>query len=226
MKNINDIFDSLALNPSRNIKEDILRQHSDNDTFKRAIFLALDPFTQFYIRKIPKYNRDLTDTIDLDEAMDYLAKLSSREMTGNKAIDTLRWILQSCSTDDAKVIERIIKKDLRCGVSSSTVNKIWKDLVHEYPCMLASGYDDKLVDKMPFPAFTQTKLDGMRFNAIVEGDNVVFRSRNGKEIDIKSDLLKKAFLASVDNLRAPLSQTALVFDGELLVVDEIGRAHV
>ena len=121
MKNINDIFDSLALNPSRNIKEDILRQHSDNDTFKRAIFLALDPFTQFYIRKIPKYNRDLTDTIDLDEAMDYLAKLSSREMTGNKAIDTLRWILQSCSTDDAKVIERIIKKDLRCEIGRAHV---------------------------------------------------------------------------------------------------------
>lgn len=210
---LNQLFEQLAADSGRNFKIDLLSQHKDNQLLKRVVFLALDPFTQFYIRKIPSYTPADTSKYDLNFTLDYLGDLSARVKTGNAAIDHLTDILESLSADDAKVVERIIQKDLKCGVSESTVNKVWPGLIHEYPCMLASAYDQKLVDKVKFPAYCQLKLDGMRFNAIVRNGAVEFRSRNGKEVQIADPTFAQPFIymAAGQNV---------VFDGELLVKQE------
>lgn len=212
--NINQIFETLASNNSRNFKIDFLKQHQDNLILKQVVFLALDPFTQFYIRKIPTYVSNPAD-VDLWEAMQRLDLLSKRELTGNAAIEMLANLLSAVHPDDAEVIKRIIGKDLKCGVSESTVNKIWPNLIAEYPCMLTSAFDQKLIDKLTFPAYVQLKLDGMRMNAIVKAGTVEFRSRNGKEIHIPNEVFKLPFLYMAQGRN-------VVFDGELLVTDSSG----
>lgn len=206
---VNQIFEDLAANNSRLFKLDYLKQHEHNVVLKQVIKLALDPFTQFYIRKIPKYERILNTDITLTEALDQLGYLSKRIYTGNKGIEHLRLILCNLPEESAKVIERVIAKDLKCGVSVATVNEIWPGLIAEYPCMLCSGYEEKLVDKIPFPAYVQLKLDGMRFNAIVRSGEVEFRSRNGKEIELLGFL--------EDEFKTMAGDLDIVFDGELTV---------
>lgn len=208
---INAIFETLASNSSRNFKIDVLKQNEDNELLKQVIFLALDPFTQFYIRKIPSYKSAPASLAgSLDASLDGLKMLSSRLVTGNAAIEYLADLLGNLTADDAKVVERIIAKDLKCGVSEATVNAVWPGLVHEYPCMLASAYDQKLIDKIKFPAYVQVKLDGMRFNAIVRNGAVEFRSRNGKEIQIADPTFALPFIYMA-------AGHDVVFDGELLV---------
>jgi ATP-dependent DNA ligase len=215
---IYSIIQELESDNSRLAKEAVLIKNKDNETLKRVFFLALDPFTQFYIRKIPKYDQIYKTTFGLEWALDELSRLSSREYTGNKAIEHLTYILSSLTEDNAKVIERVIGKDLKCGVSEKTANKIWKGLIPEYPCMLASGFDEKLVEKIQWPAIVQLKLDGMRFNAIVKGDTVEFRSRNGKELTIPDPAFAKPFIELRNHYGADY-----VFDGELLVIDDFGK---
>jgi len=209
--NINKFFESLAANASRNFKIEQLSSHSDNETLREVVRLALDPFTNFYIRKIPSYTQD-KHTTSLENALNGLYDLSSRTVTGNAAIEYLRMLLSSLSIDDAKVIERVVQKDLKCGVQVSTANVVWSGLIREYPVMLCSGFEQKLVDKVQFPALVQLKMDGMRFNAIVRNGKVEYRSRNGKEIqllgNLDADFIKMA--GDVD----------CVFDGELLVNDK------
>lgn len=207
--NINAFFESLAANASRNFKIEQLTKHSDNETLREVVRLALDPFTQFYIRKIPSYVTS-DKTTSLDNAIGGLFELSQRIVTGNAAIEYLRMLLSSVSADDAKVIERIIAKDLKCGVQVSTANAVWGGLIKEYPVMLCSGYEQKLIDKVKFPAYVQLKMDGMRFNAIVREGKVEFRSRNGKEINLLGHL-EKEFIAMAGDVDC-------VFDGELLVM--------
>lgn len=207
---VNQIFEDLAANNSRLFKLDYLKQHQNNDLLKQVIKLALDPFTQFYIRKIPQYRQIDNTDISLQEALDQLGYLSKRIYTGNKGIEHLRSILCNLPPESARVIERIIAKDLKCGVSTSTVNEIWPKLIHEYPCMLCSGYEEKLVNKIPFPAYVQLKMDGMRFNAIVRSGEVEFRSRNGKEINLLGFL--------EDEFKQMAGNVDMVFDGELTVI--------
>ena len=213
-----EILNELEANNSRNFKIELLTKHKDNELLKEVCRLANDPFTQFYQRKIPEYEYELMDSpYELKWAIDSLSKLSTRMFTGNNAIFVLKEILSCISSDDAKVIERIIQKDLKCGVNTSTINKVWPNLIPEFPCMLCSPFEQKLVDKILFPAIVQKKEDGMRFNAIVKFDRdlkgtVEFRSRNGKEITL---------LGSLEQEFIDLAYGKdLVFDGELLVMDE------
>lgn len=208
---VNDILNLIAADDGRNYKIDILNDHYGDEVLKESVRLALDPLTQFYQRKIPSYTPNTTDhAASLKSMLPALSDLSNRVVTGHAAIDRLTAILEAVSADDAKVIERIIAKDLRCGVSVSTTNKVWPKLIHEYPVMLCSQYEQKLVDKIKFPAYVQMKMDGMRFNAIVRNGGVEFRSRNGKELDLKGNL--------VDEFLALANGVECVFDGELLVM--------
>ena len=212
MAEVYDILEDLAANPSRNYKIAKLQEHENNKVLREVVRLALDPFTQFYIRKIPKY--EATGSGCLLQAMDKLFELSSRIVTGHAAIEHLTQVLESLSPTNAKVLERIIAKDLKCGVSTATANEVWMGLILDYPCMLASQYDQKLVDKIQWPAYVQLKLDGMRFNAVVRDNQVEFKSRNGKTIDLLGNL-EAEFIELANGMD-------VVFDGELLVADEDG----
>lgn len=204
-----NILNELSSTSSRLEKEAILKREEKNELLKRVFFLAYDPFTQFYIRKIPAYTPEKDLWLHLKDALKRLNKLSSRELTGNAAIQHLAAALSDVNKEDAEVLERIISKDLKCGASEATANKIWPGLIHEYPCMLASGYDEKLVKKIKFPAMVQLKMDGMRFNAIVRDGSCEFRSRNGKEINLLGNL-EDQFISMANGKN-------LVFDGELVV---------
>jgi hypothetical protein len=207
--NINAFLNTLAANPSRNFKIEELEKHADNETLREVIRLALCPFTQFYQRKIPAYTCDGTNA-NIESILPALYDLSSRQVTGNAAIEYLRMLLSSLNPDDAKVLERIIDKSLDCGVQVSTANAVWSGLIKEYPVMLCSQFEQKLVDKIKFPAYVQLKMDGMRFNAIVRDGKCEFRSRNGKEIQLLGNL-EKEFIALAGDVDC-------VFDGELLVM--------
>jgi ATP-dependent DNA ligase len=203
------ILDEINSSASRLHKEAVLNRNKDNEDLQEAFRLAYDPYTQFYIRKIPDHKPQGKDS--LKSAMSRLSLLSSRTVTGNAGIEHLKIVLGSVHPADATIIQRILAKDLRCGVSEATINKIWPGLIAEYPVMLASPYDAKLVDRIHWPAMTQLKMDGMRFNAIVEDGKVEFRTRNGREIDLLGELEEDFIgLAGGENL---------VFDGELIVVN-------
>jgi ATP-dependent DNA ligase len=208
-----DILNEIVDTPSRNEKEAILKREVNNDLLRRVFFLAYDPFTQFYIRKIPEYERNETShAASLEGLLPGLQALSSRRATGNAGIYHLQTMLQALNVKDAEVLERIIGKDLKCGASGSTANKVWPGLIAEFPCMLCTPSDEKILSKFKFPAFAQLKMDGMRFNAIVKDGKCEFRSRNGKEINLLGNLEQEFVkLANGQNL---------VFDGELLVVVE------
>ena len=220
-----DILTELESDNSRLFKEEILRKNLDNETLKRVLKAALDPYTQYYQRKIPKYSRKEDQPIkSLNWALSGLNQLTSREYTGNAAIDHLQKILSLVTEENAEVIKRVVTKDLKCGVSIATVNKIFgKDFIKTYPCMLASAFNQKAFEAIKYPALVQTKMDGMRSNIIIDSEGVVdVRSRNGKQIAlsghfdefVKNVFYKSPTLANLDTFHGA------VLDGELLVLDE------
>ena len=124
MNTVYTVLDKLAADNSRLAKEAILKSELANEDFWHAVRLALDPFTNFYIKKIPAYTRSRRANLSMHQALESLGRLSRREVTGNAGIDHLVHILENVSASDSLVIERVIAKDLKCGVSEATINKI------------------------------------------------------------------------------------------------------
>lgn len=207
---IKNILDELAKSNSRKTKLSILNEHKENETLKKVVYLAAHPLVNFFIQKIPEYKQRSNPKLDLSEAIRMTIELHHRLVTGNKAIDHLAYILSNVDFDDAEVIKRIINKNLKCGVSIATINSVWPKLIQTYPCLLASSYSYKLFEKIKFPAFTQLKMDGMRFNAIVNNGVCEFRSRSGREIMINHKPLYDDFIKMSKG-------NNVVFDGELVV---------
>ena len=208
------ILNRLEAASGRLEKEAILKSNCSNELLKRAFELALDPTINFYIKQIPDACPPLTiGQLTLEYAFEKLSELSTRRVTGDRAKNLLARTLGALDMDDQEVLKRVIGRSLKCGVSEGTVEKVWPYLRLSYPCMLVSPMDAKT--KLKFPMMAQTKMDGMRFNAMVEGDAVTYRSRNGKELDLKG-VLDADFLARANGFD-------VVFDGELLIWGTDGK---
>lgn len=212
------ILEHIGSDTKRSHKLALIEQHKDNELFKRVVKLALDPYVNFFIRKIPDYTFRFIDGEDdshetLSWALDELEKLSSRQLTGNAGIEHLNRVLSSLASDDATVVCRIIGKDLRCGMADGIVNAVIPNFIPTYPCLLARPYDEKNIKNIVFPAYSQLKADGLRANALVKSGKVVTCGRSGREIDL---------LGELDNdilLLAEKYDCDMFFDGEFVVVD-------
>jgi len=207
LNSVYNILEECASDNGKLFKINVLEENLDNRVLEQVILATLDPYTQYHIKKIPAYIKDSSPSITLQYALDELKKLSSRELTGHAGRDHLLDLLRQLSEDDGEVIKRVIGKNLKCGVNVGTVNKVYgKNFIPKYPCMLASAYKSENFKHINFPAYVQTKMDGMRANIISENGKVSVRSRNGKYIELHGlfdDYIEDG-----------------VIDGELIVLDK------
>ena len=184
-----DILNELDATSSRNRKEEILKAHVDNDLLKLVLKTSMDPQYNFYISKTPSERINMGPKT-LQEAIDFvLENFATRKITGNAAKVEYAELLGSLSPDDAIVLERIIKRDLRCGTKIATVNKVFgEDYIYTHPVLLCEKFSiesaNKLIKKNG-RAFIQLKSDGARATISVYEDKVIVHSRNGEVIDCK-----------------------------------------
>lgn len=186
------IINQIAADPSRNAKEAILTANKDNETLKAVFKAAYDPTVKYYLKKIPEAKSALGDaprhmTIELPRALSNLSVLSERNLTGTAAIEYLADLLFMMNEDDREVISRVIVGDLKCGATDSTANKIWKNLIPEYPYMRCCLPKDTKLDKWNWKkgAYSQLKADAMFANLDIFNDGeVMLTSRNGSQFPI------------------------------------------
>lgn len=209
------ILEDIGNKSGRLDKIALIRENIDNPLFKEVLKLGLDPYINFYVRKIPDY--EATNQKTLDWALVELEKLTSRQLTGHAGISHLTNTLSSLSAADAIVIERIIGKDFRAGFSDGSVNAVIEGFISTYPCLLARPYDEKNIKNIKFPAYSDLKADGLRVNFIVEGTKISICGRSGRAIDLLGEMD-----AELVELGAQYADPQ-VFDGELVVVDENGK---
>lgn len=205
------ILEEIGADTKKSYKEALVEQHKTNALFMRVAKLALDPYVNFYIRKIPDYKA--TGAKSLEWALDELTKLSERQLTGSAGIEHLRTVLSSLNADDATVVARIIGKDLRCGMADGTINRVVEGFIPTYPCLLARPFDEKNIKNITYPAFSQLKADGLRANVIVKAGKVTTCGRSGRDIDLLGELDSDALMV------ANHYGCDMFFDGEFVVVD-------
>lgn len=224
MSQIFPILEQLSSSRSRLHKEAVLADNKENVLFRRVLQYALNGLMPFYMRAAPEYTPAISEsdaTVTLDDFLDVLDLLSARVVTGHAARDLVVENLSKMAPGDADVGARVLAKDLRCGISHKTVNKILgKDFVSEYPVLLAEKKSDKYIaENITWPAFCQNKFDGMRSNAVLDTDGaVLWFTRNGKTLSFHNVLD-----CSVTQFITHTGRSSGMLDGELVVLDENGN---
>ena len=211
MTKVQTILEKLENTNSQKEKIEILK--TMNEIQKRWFKMCYNNLISFGVKKIPEYSSE-SSSLDTMSIMDILEKeFVTREITGNAAIERLRDILSNA--EEPEVVERLIKRDARCSVNSTLLNKVFPNLIPEIPCMLAQPMNEKTLKNIEFPAFSQLKADGMRCITFITSNNVRMFSRNGTEIicePLKNTLMTIGQIE--ENLLS--DNVTLMLDGELI----------
>ena len=210
-----DIIARLEADNSRLAKEAILKEAYEEGLpeFFEGLTMALDPLVTFGVKKVPERTDVLTGQgLDWNTFFILANQLINRELTGHAARDAIELAMGVATTEQWNgFYRRILIKDLRCGVSEKTVNKVAPGTVPVFTCALAhdsAKHEKKMVGKKQI----EIKLDGVRVLVVIKGDKVEMFSRNGKQFH--------NFDHIIDEIKEVLKEHPvpypLVLDGEVM----------
>jgi DNA ligase 1 len=219
MSNCASIIRILEDHPSRLNKEGIIESEAKmgNTELFEGFRMALDGLYTFGVKKVPTHGGPDGQGLPWEAFKELAHLLYTRQLTGHDARDAIELAL-SASTQSQwnDWYRRILIKDLRCGVSEKTVNKVLKDFpeiksVPVFECMLAhdgANHEKKIAGKK----LLEPKLDGVRVLTFVNMDNrtVTQYTRNGKEL-VNFPHITKAIEDNID-----LIGRSVILDGEMI----------
>ena len=214
------IIRQLEIHNSRINKEQILEAAMQEglDEFFEGVRMALDKLYTFGVKQVPTKDVNEGQGLSWDNFKQLAESLYRRELTGHAARDAIK-LAMDVSTQGQwnDFYRRILIKDLRCGVSEKTVNKVAKSLklsqysVPVFECMLAhdgANHEAKITGKK----ILQPKLDGVRAITVIdyESRTVTQYTRNGKVLE-NFKHITDYLLDNIDNFGR-----SYVLDGEIV----------
>lgn len=212
-----DVIAELEADNSRLSKEAIVKREAlaGNEELFRGFRAAYDAMITFGVKKVDEKSGN-GPGLDAARFWTVAEQLSKRELTGDAARNEIEVLKESATAVEWNSwYRRILIKDMRCGTSDSTVNKVAGKINERYnipvfSCQLAhdsANHESKVAGKK----LVEVKLDGVRVLTIVyTNGNVVQYSRNGKEL-VNFPHVKEQFSRVAHTL-----EEAMVFDGEIM----------
>ena len=213
------VINNLENHPSRLNKEGILQVQAqeNNLEFFTGCRLALDPLITFGVKQVPERKGPDGPGYSWNAFEANVQRLIKREITGHAARDLIQEMMEhSTNLQWNQWYRRILIKDLRCGVSEKTINKVLKDFpnipsIPVFECMLAhdgANHENKITGKK----LLEVKLDGVRVLTIINVENrtVTQYSRNGKEL-VNFSHITESLEKNID-----LFERSYVLDGEMV----------
>jgi DNA ligase-1 len=211
---------NLETHNSRLDKEGIIEVIAQEkcDEFFEGCRLALDPMITFGLKQIPEKKDEDGPGLPWGSFTLALTGFVTRNVTGNTARDMIQAMMKSATKKEWNGwYRRILIKDLRCGVSEKTINKVVEKKYADYAipvfgCQLAhdsANHESKVSGKK----YIEVKLDGVRVITIVRTDGRVdMFSRNGKELINFPHIVEQ--ISNVVKQDPP--EYDLVLDGEIM----------
>jgi len=213
-----EIIHQLELHPSRLDKEKILSEAMERglDDFFEGIRMALDPLVTFGVKIVPEKDNEKSQNFLWKDFRALANKLIQRELTGHAARDAIITAMESATKEEWNgFYRRVLIKDLRCGVSEKTINKIAKKFpkyaIPIFSCPLAhdsANHEKKMIGKKQI----EIKLDGVRVFTIIRQNKVEMFSRNGKQFHNFGHIISEIEKA----LKEDPASYDLVLDGEVM----------
>ena len=217
-------IEQLNESDSRLHKEDVLMRAlaAQDHIFLNGLRICCNPYITFGVKQIPSTEGITGAPNPYEEFEDLLTNLMIRQLTGNAARDAILGMSLKFDSDEWNLfLAPILRRDMRCGISEKTINKICKGTPYEIPtfgCQLAANSEGR--PEMNGVKWLEPKLDGARVLLIV-GDDGIYQSatccsRNGKVFDNFTHV-EQQVLQYAAEIRAALNSPAgFVLDGEIM----------
>ena len=203
------VIQKLESDNSSLFKQSVIKENLDNEEFLLGAKMCLDPLVTFGVKQVPFSETD-GPGLPWKEFEQLAYELQTRQLTGHDARDAIQRDCDMATNEQWNDwYRRILIKDLRCGTGAKLINKVQKDTIPLFGCMLAHD-GAKHPKKIAGECYVEYKYDGVRVIAIVQNNSATLYSRNGK------------LLSNFPHIEEALSKPEfnnLVFDGEVMSDD-------
>ena len=212
-----NVIAELETDNSRLFKEAVVAREvkAGNAEFFEGCKLALDSMITFGLKQIKEKTDEDGAGLSWSDFSSTVNGFITRKVTGNAARDAVSDLTARATKEQWNGwYRRILIKDLRCGVSETTINKMAKGhdefSVPVFSCQLAHDSANH-ESKVSGPKLIEVKLDGVRVITIVYPDGRVDQfSRNGKEL-VNFPHVKEQIAQVASSFTEPM-----VLDGEIM----------
>jgi hypothetical protein len=131
------LIEAIAAQPKKTEKIALLTGHAADESLRRVLDLALNPFARFGVRDLPARRLNGQNMLG-DRHWALAAQLLDRELTGHAARDAIQAALDDLNAESAALFSRILGKDLRAGIGDALVNAAFPGLIPEFAYMRCS----------------------------------------------------------------------------------------
>jgi DNA ligase-1 len=180
-------------------------------------YLAYNPYFVYGVRQVPETAGIVDQANPWVEFWALLEGLRTRSITGHRARDQIEAMSLRFDTEEWNgMCRRVIIKDLRCGISEKTINKVCKKTdwaIPVFTCQLAQDSTEHPA-KMQGRKRLEVKLDGVRVLAVCTSAGVTLYSRNGKVFENFPQIAEA--IESIYRLLPTSTMGSFVFDGEIV----------
>lgn len=180
MEKVIEILEKVK-NASGKAKQQVLEENKDNVLLQEVLKFVYNPYTVTGLSD-NKISKEVPQVdIDVPQDIESVFKYILVNNTGtDKDIRYIQIFIQRQPVEYQKMYEEIFTKKLKIGVTATTINKVWEDLIPEYE--VQQGHPlHKRIDKILNEDIILTqKFDGLRATARVEKGNVQIFSRQGQ----------------------------------------------
>jgi DNA ligase 1 len=222
-------------------KEDVIRQalaaaklgNDISHRFLRYAKACYNPYTTFGVKQIPDTVGIVNAANPWGDFSDLLLSLSYRQLIGHAARDAITEMSERFDSDEWNLfLAPILRRDMRCGISATTINKVVKNTDYEIPvfsCQLATNCENR--PEMKGSKRLEPKLDGVRALMLIfpgsrtPAGQVSCLSRNGKvfenfrhiEQQIQDNLSEiTQAISNVGGFSSSALKKGFVLDGEIV----------
>lgn len=162
MKKIYDLIKILKETSSTKSKLEILSRYESDADVKEYMRLVHSSEVTLGVAKVPIFNKVGDKELDLSTLGIITEKLAKREYTGSLAVGAITTYGEILNEECQHLLSRWVERSLDAGVSVSTINKVWPELIRVQPymrCMLPTDTDLTKWDWSK-GVYVQTKEDG------------------------------------------------------------------
>ena len=174
-KKLIKIVHALRLARGNNAKLAILKEHSDNELWKKFLIYTYDGSLTYGVSapKDPAF-----DEVEIPESMFYqLQDLITRKVTGNEA----KMLAKMLSDTYGEIPRLILGRSIKAGVSYTTINKAYPGLIFVFESM--KGKDCPITE---WPVASSIKYDGVKIFTFVTPTETFFTTSTGASFVFQS----------------------------------------
>jgi DNA ligase-1 len=191
---------------------------ADAQAFLFNCYQAYNPYHTFHVKQVDEVSGQSGRPNSWTQFWAVLEALRTRSVTGNLARESIIECSKLFDDDEWNMVcRRVIIKDLRCGISEKTLNKVLANTdwaIPVFSCQLAQDSADH-PRKLKGIKRLEPKLDGVRVLTVVQGMNISVFSRNGKEFANFPQIARKILLHRAAFQHGLGSGGRFVLDGEV-----------